>query len=266
MDRLVSLRLDALRALAALMVFIYHLSYLGYAGRALPAEVGRLGVLVFFVMSGYVIAYVTECKHRDLQHYMNARFARLFYVFLPALLLTVVCDALGRELDSALYTRYPDVYEARAWLRLPFFIGFLFENALFSLRWFSNGPMWSIAYEFWYYALYGVLAYTSGQRRLALLASALLLAGWKIMLLAPVWWAGVLLYRHQHRVAAAIELRRVQSFWLGATLLLAGLLPAVRAHTAALGDWGGRLLGVGMHMFFLSDYLQMLPLLLLVAT
>jgi len=259
-----SLRLDALRACAALMVFCFHLSYLGYSGRALPTEVGRIGVLAFFVMSGYVIAYVTEHKHIDLRHYMNARCARLFSVTLPALLLTAVCDAFGRTLNPTLYAHYPDVYEMKAWLRLPFFVTFMFENSFLSLRWFSNGPMWSIAYEFWYYVIYGAAVYTRGRHRVVLLTTALLLAGWKILLLAPIWFAGALLYRHQRKIVTTLERQRMPLFWLSIVLVLCCWL--LRTDIQPLSDWGGRQFGVGMHMYFLSDYLQTLPLLLLVGT
>lgn len=265
MNPTVSFRLDALRACAALMVFFCHLSQLGYAGQALPAEVGRIGVLIFFVMSGYVIAFVTEHKHRNFRNYTYARFARLYSVLLAALVLTVLCDAIGRQLNTNFYASYPDVYESKIWLRLPFFLVFLFENSLLSLRWFSNGPIWSVAYEFWYYVLYGILAYTRGRSRIILTTIVLLLTGWKILLLAPVWFSGVLLYRHRQRVISELGRYRSLLLWLAIFLIVALHMPAMRIFVEPLVDWGSRQVGTGWHMFFLRDFLYALPVLLLVA-
>jgi peptidoglycan/LPS O-acetylase OafA/YrhL len=76
----ISIRLDAFRALAALSVFCSHFAQLGMAGGVHEDfwALGRLGVIGFFVMSGYVIAYVAEYKHPTLVDYLEARFARLY--------------------------------------------------------------------------------------------------------------------------------------------------------------------------------------------
>jgi peptidoglycan/LPS O-acetylase OafA/YrhL len=83
MNNLVSIRLDAIRAIAALSVFCSHFAQLGVAGTNSETlwTLGRLGVVAFFVMSGYVIAYVAECKHplwrRDLQDFSLFLYRRL---------------------------------------------------------------------------------------------------------------------------------------------------------------------------------------------
>jgi peptidoglycan/LPS O-acetylase OafA/YrhL len=266
MNKQTSIRLDALRACAALLVFGYHFSYLGYTGHAVPWALSRIGVLMFFLMSGYVIAYVTEHKHPNLEHYATARVARLCSVFIPALAITAICDAAGRSLHVDLYARYPSVYDVDAWLQLPFFLTFSFENSFLSLRWFSDGPMWSIAYEFWYYAIYGVLFYTRGAKRVAFTLVTMLLAGWKIMLLAPIWFAGVLLYKNEQKIRSCVEPYRVLLFFLSALTLIFFIVDSsVRTLPQELGNWIGAFLGDGQHSYFLSDYLYTMPLLVLVA-
>jgi peptidoglycan/LPS O-acetylase OafA/YrhL len=64
-----------------------------------------------------------------------------------------------------------------------------------SIRPFSNGPYWSLGYEFWYYVLYGVAFYCAGYVRGVLIALIVLVIGPKIMLLFPVWLMGVWTYR-----------------------------------------------------------------------
>lgn len=211
MNSLVSVRLDAMRAIAALCVFCSHFAQLGVAGTNSETlwTLGRLGVVAFFVMSGYVIAYVAECKHAFLRDYMEARFARLYSVFIPAIALTVMLDGLGRVLDPTVYQSYPQINSFKVLAYLPFFLSFMFENSWFSLRWLSNGPFWSIAYEFWYYVIFGVLIYLPKKRVVIPLFGALLLAGWKILLLAPIWVLGVLLYRYRDLVGQKIGVIRL---------------------------------------------------------
>ncbi len=64
-----------------------------------------------------------------------------------------------------------------------------------SIQAFSNTPFWSIAYEGWYYILFGVYVFWSGVTRRAALVLVGLVAGPEILLLFPVWLMGVHLQR-----------------------------------------------------------------------
>jgi hypothetical protein len=64
MNTRISLYLDFARFTAALAVFLHHLlqeQYLGFDVRV-P---GRTAVIVFFVLSGFVIAFVTDGRERN---------------------------------------------------------------------------------------------------------------------------------------------------------------------------------------------------------
>jgi peptidoglycan/LPS O-acetylase OafA/YrhL len=268
MNRQVSINLDAMRWMAALSVFLCHFSQLGYGSSRMSVlePLGRIGVIVFFVMSGYVIAYVAEQKHQHFFTYMEARSSRLYSVFLPALLLTFVADIAGRAWRPDLYFSYPDPLDMDAFLSLPFFITFAYESSFQSQRWLSNGPAWSIAYEFWYYVIFGVAFYLQGVRRILCMGAALLLAGWKILLLFPIWLIGVALYR-QRLQPEFLRPWRWPLFFLSMGVLLVLCQPAVYAKTLSLRDWVATHTGPGWHAFVLSDYLYALPVagLLLVA-
>jgi peptidoglycan/LPS O-acetylase OafA/YrhL len=80
MTAVLSLYLDLVRLLAALTVLLSHFAYTRISGgdylifRRFGADV----VIVFFVLSGYVIAYVTEEGERSAMDYAVNRFAFVF--------------------------------------------------------------------------------------------------------------------------------------------------------------------------------------------
>ena len=85
-----SLYLDLFRFFMALVVLLSHASSKAYTDgltwRAYPFS--QPAVLGFFVLSGFVIAYVTARRERDGLSFTISRIARLYSVVIPALLLT----------------------------------------------------------------------------------------------------------------------------------------------------------------------------------
>jgi peptidoglycan/LPS O-acetylase OafA/YrhL len=195
MNRAFSIYLDAVRFLAAVMVYLYHSNQRLLIQDVLPlSRFGHSAVIVFFVLSGFVIAYVTDTKERQWTTYSASRISRVFSVALPAVLLTLLLDTVGRALYPVLYSGYPyDQFVIRSAAAL----GMANEIWFVSITSFSNVPYWSICYESWYYLLYGVVHFVPGARRWWLAGGLLLMLGPKIALLAPIWLAGVLLYHWQ---------------------------------------------------------------------
>ena len=79
MKREISLYLDLLRFLAALVVLLQHLSWAHFSG-GLLWQIGPYGaqaVIVFFVLSGYVIGYVTDRADNTPRRYAVDRAAPL---------------------------------------------------------------------------------------------------------------------------------------------------------------------------------------------
>ena len=91
MNKQLSIYLDLLRFTAALLVYLTHLPGRcgGYFWQF--ASYGREAVIFFFVLSGFVIAFVSDTKERDPKQYFLNRMARLYSVVLPALLLSYLC-------------------------------------------------------------------------------------------------------------------------------------------------------------------------------
>lgn len=179
---------------AALFVFFGH-----FATHTLPtlpsvlAFHGREAVAIFFVLSGFVIRFVTRNKEKDGRSYAVARASRISSVVLPSIALTIILDWIGRGLSPIDYVRYAPIGIDG----LPSLLASMtFTNEI----WFnhiilgSNEPYWSMGFEIWYYAIFGVVLYCRGPLRVLLLAASALLLGPKILLYMALWLLGVALY------------------------------------------------------------------------
>ena len=188
--------IDACRVLAAGVVLFGHLDALGFvpvelAGR--PNRAGHDAVIVFFVLSGLVIAHAAAGSQRGARAYAVARAARVYSVAVPVVLVGLALDRIGLRLDPAgyplwQYARWP-LHLAYQWL----FLGEAWTHT--TLVPFSNVPYWSLAYEAWYYALFGVACFAPGAARWPLAALVLAAMGPKPWLLLPAWLGGVALHR-----------------------------------------------------------------------
>jgi peptidoglycan/LPS O-acetylase OafA/YrhL len=216
-----SIYLDLVRFQAALLVYLFHIGY--YSGARIPA-IGNLGsesVLVFFVLSGFVIAYSSSKKHVAFKDFVIARLARLWSVMLPALVLTMLADSIGQYLNLAAYAPLQP-YSTFKWLASSV-INFAFLGQMWNLKISpgTNGPFWSIAYEFWFYALFAASIYFNGLQRIILCLACSFVAGPKIIMTYPIWYFGVVTYRKLSSVDN-VPFTVGLSLWISSVLL--GLL------------------------------------------
>lgn len=193
-----SVYLDLLRFLAAMAVFMLHASFHRFTG-GLPglwrlSVFGNDAVMLFFVLSGFVIAHVASRNEHHWKDYSAARLSRLWSICIPALLLTAALDALGMRLAPELYAFAWYEYDQPV-ARMLASLLFLNELWFYSVQPFSNTPYWSVGYEFWYYVLFGAAMFLRGRKRVAALAVVAFVMGPKILLLLPVWLAGVWAFR-----------------------------------------------------------------------
>jgi peptidoglycan/LPS O-acetylase OafA/YrhL len=207
MTRATSLFLDVLRLGAALVVFFAHTTNYWNPAMLGPMQVwAHDAVIVFFVLSGYVIAHTTRDGGRDARQYTVARLSRLYSVVVPALALTAVCWIVGRGMEPEVYANYERAYP---WLR--FAASAVFMNAV----WFmelsppANTPFWSLGYEAWYYVFFGVFLFVRSARwRWGLLVAGALVVGPNVLMLLPVWLIGVAAYawRDRWRIPRAVAM------------------------------------------------------------
>ena len=190
-------RLEAIRGLAALYVLAVHAQ-----GRAhfilAPLRFGQEAVMVFFLISGFVIEYAFSSSNKqDFRSYFKRRFARIYVVLIPML---IICSIITRQdIGSAEYWRLiignlmmlQDYYAGKPNVIVPT----IFASAL-----------WSLSYEWWFYMLYHplrTLLRESAQKRTVVtfsVASALIYTFYpfalpRLIMYFAIWWIGVELAR-----------------------------------------------------------------------
>lgn len=186
--------MDLARTAAAVIVAISHardVVMADYNGNPLYAPFyaatgfGHSGVVVFFVLSGFWISRAVlgriDGPHfwRD---YLIDRLSRLLIVLVPALLLGGLLDWLGAvHLALPLYggasgshSIVSPVIDQLGWKVLAGNVAFLQTIAV--PTWGSNGPLWSLAYEFWFYIWFPALALLLIRRRFSLALASLVVA------------------------------------------------------------------------------------------
>ena len=211
-----------LRAAAALTVFLQHCHWLRLDGNTLGWfrwDVGHSAVVIFFVLSGYVIA-ATLPRSRSPVDYAIKRASRIYSVAIPALLLTLLVDLI--MVDWPISTNEATYQLRKLWIYIPLALTFSGELWGIAEPALSNGPYWSLNYEVWYYVLFGMLVFSHGLWRWAGVLLVLVIMGPKLWLLLPIWLGGVLVLHLQRTRPLPRDLARA------AVLLAIALLAAVK--------------------------------------
>lgn len=283
--------LDHLRWLSALTVLLGHareLLFPPFEQVEAPSVAVRLfyfltnfqkeAVIVFFVLSGILIcAKLGDYSRRSVfpvGRYVLDRLTRLYVVLLPAVLVALVPLATGACPSDGVW---------------PWLASLVFLQDVAVPAPTCNEPMWSLANEFWYYAL-SLLAVLGLRHRWAWLAAGGLagmifaldqgIDGRNVVLYAPVWASGALLLTARRLrpplgmaallLAASLLASRLhvldQWFWLrdfAIAVAVLALIAALAARRVLVPD--GAMARFGRHMaaFSYSLYLTHWPLLLL---
>ena len=231
MKREISLYLDILRFLAAFVVFVQHFAWQHFSG-GLFWQIGPFGaqaVIVFFVLSGYLIGYVTDRESTTARGYALDRAARIYSVVLPALLLTFVLDAAGRYLRPELYD-YGWVNSTES-----LFSQFLRNGLFLNQIWFTdthpgtNVPYWSMGYEVWYYFIFGLFLFLPRIWGACAAVAAMVVVGPRVVAMFPVWLFGLAAYQLSARGWPRSRMLGVLLF-IGAPLAWAGFELWMQLH------------------------------------
>lgn len=165
-------------------------------------------VVVFFVISGYLIGGISILRARtkgfDATLYFIHRFSRIYTVLIPALVLGLILDNVGKLMVPGIYQSQPGRVPAALsqvpamGLNVSTFVGNLgMLQTILVPPLGTNGPLWTLACEWWYYILFGsamTAVVVSGWRRLL---SLLVFVGliWflpkNILELGVLWLLGV---------------------------------------------------------------------------
>ena len=187
--------MDMLRVASALVVVLHHVCLGVLPGWPLPFP-GHHAVIVFFVLSGFFILHVAVTKESTIAVFAAARLSRILSVSIPALvvclLLASVAIAVSASLHDPLFATYGN-FATAMWAVL---VNAAFLGELWNLQIAPpfNPPYWSLNYEVWYYVVFAASYFSVQRWKLPLGATALLIAGLKIILLMPCWLVGVLIH------------------------------------------------------------------------
>lgn len=254
MSKSFSIYLDLLRFIAACLVYQSHANQRLLVSTVPPASsFGHSSVIVFFVLSGYVISWISASREKNLASYAASRLSRIYSVAVPAIILSILLDAAGRQLYPELYT-YPF---SKFFTRSASSLLMLNEVWFLSIISFSNIPFWSICYESWYYLAFGLLTFLRRRHAVFFVAALAMLLGPKILLLAPVWAAGVVLYRWK-----ALQALSEFQAWLLVLASVCGIIAFHQADMTNLLAYHLRsmigykpYIDLAYSKFFLSDYM-----------
>lgn len=267
-----SVHLDALRGFAAFSVLLNHWRdafFVDYPKlpyrNALDAVfyfatgLGHQWVIVFFVLSGYLVGgsvlRSVDGDRWSWRSYLLARLTRLYVALLPALLLGGTLDWVGMRWPGTawVYTGQSGmralVANVHSTLTLPILITnglFLQTIALPGMNgrtvpvFGSNGVLWSLSNEFWYYMAFPILVFLLSRGRKwqtrAACALGLLLWGWfvgsGIVLLGISWVMGAMI-AILPRVSIVKPSIRILAIVAGLATLGAGLVLA-KMHDGAI--------------------------------
>lgn len=237
-----SLFLDTLRLLSALVVLYVHAHDQWFPSQTHssnePGNIAHTAVVIFFVLSGYVISHTTTSNNRGKVQYVVARLSRLYSVVLPALIVTAIIELIVKYVNPVLSTQYS---RGLSWPRYIIAGSFLNEVWFLSAAPPINIPLWSLSFEFWYYTIFGLWFYKStGWKSLILPISACIVAGPKILLMMPIWLFGFEAYRLPKPKVEPIKGWATIFVILSFTMILVSYLPAVPY-------------GIGLKPFFFAN-------------
>ncbi|HUY81108.1 MAG TPA: acyltransferase [Acidobacteriaceae bacterium] len=221
-----SVHLDALRGIAAIGVCLSHVRDLFFRDYSvlphhspllallyLATGLGHQWVIIFFVLSGYLVGGSVLRAHATgrwkWSGYLFNRLTRLYIVLLPALIFGGLIDVLGLHFFGT-HSVYAGTSGSHAIaftvgdrLSLPILLGnYTFLQTILVPTLGSNGPLWSLSNEFWYYITFpalvmAILPRIALPRRLfylLLLVAVVLFVKPAIALLGFVWLMGVAIH------------------------------------------------------------------------
>ena len=191
--------LEALRGAAAIYVFIHHAHLMANQGIGRLLYFGQEAVIVFFLLSGFVISYSSNRQHPTWPTYIFHRAKRIYPIFIAALALAYGSQSIikGNWLDLNTVQLIGNTLMLQDVASL--------KRGVWFDTYYGNSPMWSLSYEWWFYILFIPLglnktAFTHNRALVgALMISIIGFIGYQInpnqlCLFAGyffIWWTGV---------------------------------------------------------------------------
>ncbi|MDD2451121.1 MAG: acyltransferase [Sulfurovum sp.] len=163
--------LEALRGFAAFYIFLHH-TFTKY----IPCNIyfsklfifGQEAVMLFFLLSGYVIALSQFKNNYQFNIYFLHRFLRIYSVVIPAILFSYIIYSHIHEswiVDIKQLILNLSMMQDKPELKPGVIVGPIFHNE----------PLWSLSYEWWFYMIffvhYKIIIFFKSQTKLYILSS-----------------------------------------------------------------------------------------------
>jgi peptidoglycan/LPS O-acetylase OafA/YrhL len=259
-----SVHLNAIRGAAALIVLLGHTRSLffssltadtaptqaaaNYVVRGNRATVGEVAVIIFFVLSGYLVggSVIRSVKNGtwSWKSYLFKRITRLWVVLIPALMLGISLDVVGMHLLGSAGSIYAgpssslvphDLAARLSWKVIA--ANALFLQGILVPTAGTNNSLWSLAYEWWYYLQFPllILVFNKGTKPsirllyLACLLGSAFFVGNGIVALFPTWLLGAAI--------AALPVAKL-SKWFAIPLLIFSVSCLVLVKSFDLSRYG----------------------------
>ncbi len=214
-------KLEALRGFAALYVVFFHALpskfFLFGINIGILFRFGSEAVIVFFVLSGFVIKYTYEkSKDKSFKFYFLRRFIRLYvplaFIFLIGYLMK--CYSEGGIASPELKTLLGNLFMLQD-------VASEKPNVI-SGTYMNNGVLWSLSYEWWFYMLFFLLATKIKEERINKWVSYLTIIAAvsyifypfivnRLIMYFAIWWIGVR-FASDYLAGVKITIRRIMPF------------------------------------------------------
>jgi len=176
---------------AATLVFLSHIGVRAVSGGFLWQlhAYGTVAVVIFFVLSGYVVAFATDRPGVTGQDYIVARLSRMYSVALPAIALAVLlfelsAGVLPKELVAGWDIGTLSLHAMASALFLNHACGLWLEPPL-------DIPYWSLSFEMAFYILFGLWRFSGPGWRITGVVLTAALFGPRIVAMFPMWLLGL---------------------------------------------------------------------------
>jgi peptidoglycan/LPS O-acetylase OafA/YrhL len=231
--------LESLRGFAAVYVFLHHADLAPNAGAGRLLYFGQEAVILFFLLSGFVIFYSTSSPRAGrigVGTYLLHRARRIFPLMLIALAVAYVsaCLVEGALADPQWINLLLNLFMLQDLAAL--------KPSVWADVYQGNSPLWSLSYEWWFYMLFiplGLVSRHDAKTRLQQVA-LLSVSGFALYWLYPnpialfasyfvIWWTGVEMAREYREHSTVSFARQKTLIALLAACTFLWMLPSVSA-------------------------------------
>ncbi|HEO1771842.1 acyltransferase family protein [Acinetobacter baumannii] len=209
-NKKISDQLESLRGLSALIVLFAHAYQVFinpiYSGLSnIIGLIAQSSVMIFFVLSGFLISLSIQNNIKRnsrfcFASFITSRLNRIYAPLLFSLFIVIALALLAQYFFQSSSNQFinQNLSIARTGFTLTFqevLAALTFTNGFIANSVNSNPVLWSLAYEFWYYILAGLIATDSKFSKFVALILFLLLATFSktFALLSVVWFSGFLI-------------------------------------------------------------------------